>query len=121
MSRNGSVFVVLDGYKKLLGGTVHEEIVLNNGSIEITDLLEGPFVRATARLYIHPSLSVEQSSEAIIIRGKRFTMRSRVEGSVLNVRAAEWFPAFGRTIANKIIEAEFSSKDLKLTFEWEKY
>lgn len=89
------------------------ELVCTPNGIIITDLLSKP-VSARFHLHLHPDIDIINLSdkELKIMKGdEMLCLISSAEA--VDVKESTWHPEFGKSIANKKIEIEFTSGNLK--------
>lgn len=105
ITREGSAVVVEaahDGYCRLPGRPIHRRRWrLDDGCLEITDVIEGGFSEANARTYFHPAIDIEKSDTGGTLRwaGGRARWEASAPGSC--IESADWHPEFGKSVANK--------------------
>ena len=111
-----------NGYKTLFSGCLHNrKILLSDRSLTITDSLNGNFVFAKSRFFIHPQLAVSFNDDILQIKGKNFIMTSNLVGKSAFICDSTWHPEFGISIPNKVLEVEFETNQLEIIFKWTLY
>ena len=108
-----------DGYKTRLGGCLHtRKILLSDKSVTITDSLDGAFKSAKSRFFIHPELVVSLKGDILVIKGADFVMNSNLVGKSASIVDSFWYPEFGISISNKVLEIEFEDSHVEIIFTW---
>jgi len=111
-----------NGYKTLFSGCLHNrKILLSDRSLTITDSLNGNFIFAKSRFFIHPQLAVSFNDDILQIKGKNFIMTSNLVGKSAFICDSTWHPEFGVSIPNKVLEVEFETNQLEIIFKWTLY
>lgn len=108
-----------DGYKTRCAGCVHtRELKLTEGSLTVSDSLDGKFKFATAYFYFHPNLKVDLSDGVLEIKSSKFSMQSDLSGRIVSLSDSFWHPEFGVEIPNKVLKVEFIGRELEIEFSW---
>ena len=111
-----------NGYKTLFSGCLHNrKILLSDRSLTITDSLNGNFIFAKSRFFIHPQLAVSFNDDILQIKGKNFIMTSNLVGKSAFICDSTWHPEFGVSVPNKVLEVEFDTNQLEIIFKWTLY
>lgn len=110
-----------DGYSKPFRTLHHVRLFeARSHSLSVTDEVLGSFELAKACFYLVPNtkiISLKRHGLILKTPGGRRIMVS-TSGGCLEIRAAEWFPAFGDVIQNLCIELEFKAPKINLLFDW---
>ncbi len=110
-----------NGYKSLFGGCNHaRKLTFKENSLIVSDSLHGTFKLAKSRFYFHPDLVIRLENNALIIKGKGFTIHSNLEGKVISLNDSFWYPEFGLEVPNKMLEIHFDKNQSNIEFTWSK-
>ena len=109
-----------DGYRRLPGQPLHRRSWrMTAQGLRVTDEIEGRFVAAAARFYLHPGVAVSVAGEGgVLTLPDGHTMRWSVTGGAARVVAATWHPEFGQSIAGACIELVFNGPQVTMDFSW---
>jgi uncharacterized heparinase superfamily protein len=113
-----------DGYRRLAGKPVHQRTwdVTDDGLL-VTDRIEGEFIRAIARFYLHPDVIVKYDQVnnigALEYTDRKFADWSVSDG-VVNILDTTYHSGFGLDVSNKMIEIVFNGSEIKFNLNWKK-
>jgi uncharacterized heparinase superfamily protein len=109
-----------DGYKSLFfGGCVHSRnLTLTDNSLVVEDSLIGSFSCAKSRFYFHPDLSVQLNDDVLTVLSAEFILTCDLTGCKSSITESFWYPQFGFSLGNKVLEIDFKASKLELSFEW---
>jgi uncharacterized heparinase superfamily protein len=109
-----------DGYKSLFfGGCVHSRnLTLTDNCLVVEDSLIGSFSCAKSRFYFHPDLSVQLNADVLTVLSAEFILKCDLTGCKASVTESFWYPQFGSSVGNKVLEIDFKTSKLELSFEW---
>ena len=108
-----------DGYNKLFRECFHtRKIVFRRNSLLVKDNIQGEFTKAKSRFYFHPGLNLSLIDGFLRVQGSTFLLCSDLTNHVCTLRNSFWYPEFGLEVPNKVLEIEFTTGELELTFGW---
>lgn len=105
-----------DGYKRLKGRNIHcRSWQLEEGRLVVIDKIQGPFMRAVARFYLHPAIKVKGNA---LILPNGLNIQFAGEGGEFKIVASTWHPEFGKSIPSHCIELHLNTSKASVFFEW---
>lgn len=108
-----------DGYQRLPGQPKHRRLwTIRERSIRIEDRIEGRWRRATARMRVHPDISVQSDGIGGTLNWRDQLCFWRGEGSSIRVEKACWYPEFGKSCATRCIEVDPLDARLAVELNW---
>ena len=108
-----------NGYKSLFGGCIHtRKLTFSEGSLVVSDSLQGSFKYAKSRLHFHPDLILSLERNLLRVEGPNFVLHSDLTGKVASLVDSTWHPEFGEEIPNKVLELQFKNSQLEVVFVW---
>ena len=108
-----------NGYKTLFGGCIHtRKLMFSSTALIVSDSLQGSFTSARSRFHFHPALTIRLESGFFQVEGPKFVLHSDLTSQDCSLENSYWYPEFGVELPNKVLEINFTSKQLVVTFEW---
>jgi len=109
-----------DGYKRLPGRVVHRRRWNFEGrSLQVTDRVEGRFMKAIARFHIHPSVKAEDhGGNGVLFLPNNKRVEWHVESAEARVVPSRFHPEFGLSIPNACIEVTAAGPAFTTVFAW---
>lgn len=123
-----------DGYLRLPGRVLHRRAwSFAPGALSIEDRLEGRFARASARLHLHPDVSVDgarlrRAGSPTMSAGGADPARSAgsadaavswtVDGAAACVEPSRWHPEFGRELEARCLRYDFTHPTALFRGHW---
>lgn len=105
-----------DGYKRLKGRNIHcRSWQLEEGRLVVRDNIQGPFIKAAARFYLHPAIKVTGNA---LILPNGLNIQFAGEGGEFKIVASTWHPEFGKSIPSRCIELHINKPKASVFFEW---
>lgn len=105
-----------DGYKRLKGRNIHcRSWQLEEGRLVVIDKIQGPFMRAVARFYLHPAIKVKGNA---LILPNGLNIQFSGKGGEFKIVASTWHPEFGKSISSHCIEFRLNTSKASVLFEW---
>ena len=108
-----------NGYKALFGGCIHtRKLMFSSTALLVSDSLQGSFTSAKSRFHFHPALTIRLESGFFQVEGSKFVLHSDLTSQNCSLENSYWYPEFGVELPNKVLEIDFTSKQLVVKFEW---
>ena len=105
-----------DGYRRLTGRNTHCRFWrLERGRLVVRDEIQGPFMSAVARFYLHPNIKITGNS---LLLPNGITVQFTVEGGQFQFIEATWHPEFGKSTPTKCIVVKFLGPEIQSDFIW---
>lgn len=110
------------GYQRLPGKPLHHrQWVLTDTSLQINDVIHGPFKEAVSRFYLQPDVKIVKNKSPdslfLILNGGE-QVEFSTEGAELRVVESTWHPEFGLSLSNQCLEVVFKQNQINATFGW---
>ena len=106
-----------NGYQRLKPpATHHRRWTLTPNQLVVTDTIRGEYQSATARFYLHPSVTGLGHNGLQLIGGQPLSLI--LQGGTLRVEAATWHPEFGVNAGNLCLICSMTASEMTLTFRW---
>ena len=108
-----------DGYCNLKHKPKHVRVWrIGESSLEITDKISQPNLKAKARTYFHPDVLLNYENAILIDEKCHRTISWEYFGKEASVIDSEWFPCFGVAVPNQCLESQLKVKKSTLRFFW---
>ena len=105
-----------DGYRRLTGRNTHCRFWrLERGRLVVRDEIQGPFMSAVARFYLHPNIKITGNS---LLLPNGITVQFTIEGGQFQFIEATWHPEFGKSTPTKCIVVKFLGPEIQSDFIW---
>ena len=110
-----------DGYKRFPGKPIHRRTwEMSENSIEIRDVITGPYSQAVARFIIHPDITVSKITRDVfelkLPQGNLITFLSQQGLSSLEL--ASYAPEFGKTLPTNCISVSLDQGVSSIQMKW---
>lgn len=111
-----------NGYRRLSHAvSVCRSLELAEGSLTVTDFLDGQWESGVVRFFVHPQVTASEDGET----GIRLRLPDGEDcfvefmgAGLISVTDATWHPRFGVTEKNRCISVEFTEDRLVTRFNW---
>lgn len=112
-----------DGYRRLPGRPTHRRAwTLDAEQLEVEDTILGGerMVQAVARLHLHPAVDATALDRyRVALRWANRSATLAFEGAAsVEIQPSTWHPEFGRSVANRCVQAAFTGRSLITTLRW---
>jgi uncharacterized heparinase superfamily protein len=115
-----------DGYKRLTGKPIHRRTwKLNNSKLLVKDKIEGFFVSAKARYYLHPDIKIISAGKfkwTLHMPNSKNIIHLCVQKGLASIDTSYYAPEFGIELLTKCLTVQFGAlNEISIKITWVNY